>query len=62
MNRNPESGSRHGNALLAIAIGGFIAGAIDLTWACIEEGWWDIPLVVAGGILGRQAIHGGVAT
>jgi hypothetical protein len=62
MNRNPESGLRHGNALLAIAVGGFIAGAIDLTWACIEEGWWDIPLVVAGGILGRQAIHGGVAT
>lgn len=50
------------NALLAIAVGGLIAGTLDLIWACVEEGWWDIPLVVAGGLLGRQALHGGIAT
>ena len=49
------------NALLAIAVGGGIAGALDLTQACTLFGW-DIPLVIAGGLLGRQAFHGGVGT
>ena len=49
------------NALLAIAVGGGIAGALDLTQAMILFGW-DIPLVIAGGLLGRQAFHGGVGT
>ncbi|MBZ5703733.1 MAG: hypothetical protein LAN63_00090 [Acidobacteriia bacterium] len=49
------------NALLAIAVGGLIAGALDLTQACILFGW-DIPLSIAGGLLGRQAFHGGVGT
>src|SRR2546429_7967912 len=53
------SGKR--NALLAIAVGGGIAGALDLTQACILFGW-NIPLVIAGGLLGRQAFHGGPAT
>jgi Na+/alanine symporter len=53
------SGKR--NALLAIAVGGLIAGSLDLTQACILFGW-DIPLVIAGGLLGRQAFHGGVGT
>jgi hypothetical protein len=48
-------------ALLAIGVGGAIAGALDLTQACILFGW-DIPLVIAGGLLGRQALHGGPAT
>jgi Na+/alanine symporter len=52
---------RKGNALLAIAVGGLIAGALDLTQACILFGW-DIPLVIAGGLLGPQAFHGGVGT
>jgi hypothetical protein len=52
---------RKGNALLAIAVGGLIAGALDLTQACILFGW-DIPLAIAGGLLGRQAFHGGVST
>jgi Na+/alanine symporter len=52
---------RKGNALLAIAVGGLIAGVLDLTQACILFGW-DIPLVIAGGLLGRQAFHGGVGT
>jgi hypothetical protein len=52
---------RKGNALLAIAVGGLIAGALDLTQACILFGW-DIPLAIAGGLLGRQAFHGDVGT
>lgn len=46
------------NAFLAIAVGGLVAGTIDLTQACILFGW-DIPLSIAGGLLGRRAIHGG---
>jgi hypothetical protein len=49
------------NALLAIAVGGGIAGALDLTQACILFGW-DIPLTIAGGLLGPQAAHEGVGT
>jgi hypothetical protein len=53
--------SKKRNALLAIAMGGLIAGALDLTQACILFGW-DIPLSIAGGLLGPQADHGGVGT
>jgi len=53
------SGKR--NALLAIAVGGGIAGTLDLLQACILFGW-DIPLAIAAGLLGRQAFHGGVGT
>jgi Na+/alanine symporter len=49
------------NALLAIAVGGGIAGTLDLTQACILFGW-DIPLTIAAGLLGPQAFHGGVGT
>ena len=49
------------NALLAIAVGGLIAGALDLTQAMILFGA-DIPLAIAAGLLGRQAFHGGVGT
>lgn len=52
---------RKGNALLAIGVGGLIAGALDLTQACILFGW-DIPLAIAGGLLGKQAFQGGVGT
>lgn len=48
------------SALLAIAVGGLVAGALDLLQACILFGW-DIPLSIAGGLLGPQAFHGGVA-
>src|SRR6266481_1143364 len=54
-----SSGNR--NALLAIGVGGLTAGALDLLQACILFGW-DIPLAIAGGLLGRQAFHGGVGT
>jgi hypothetical protein len=51
----------NGNALLAIGAGGLIAGTLDLLQACILFGW-DIPLAVAGGLLGRQAFNGGAGT
>ncbi len=49
------------SALLAIVVGGVVAGALDLTQACILFGW-DIPLAIAGGLLGPRAFHGGAAT
>ena len=49
------------SAFLAIAVGGLIAGTLDLTQACILFGV-KIPLVIAAGLLGQQALHGGAAT
>lgn len=46
---------------MAIAVGGGIAGTLDLLQACILFGW-DIPLAIAAGLLGRQAFNGGVGT
>jgi len=54
-----DSTSSKTSALLAIAAGGGIAGTLDLLQACILFGW-RIPLVIAAGLLGRQALHGGV--
>jgi hypothetical protein len=48
------------SGLLAIAVGGLLAGALDLTQACILFGA-RVPLSIAGGLLGRQAFHGGPA-
>ena len=53
------SGKR--NAVLAIGVGGLIAGTLDLLQACILFGW-DIPLAIAGGLMGRQAFQGGAGT
>lgn len=47
--------------LLAIGVGGLVAGTLDLLQACILFGW-DIPLVIAGGLLGKSAFHGGAGT
>jgi Na+/alanine symporter len=52
---------RKRSALLAIAVGGLVAGTLDLLQACILFGW-KIPLVIAGGLLGKQAFHGGAGT
>jgi Na+/alanine symporter len=49
------------NAVLAIAVGGLIAGTLDLTQACILFGS-KIPLVIAARLLGRQALKGGIGT
>jgi len=56
-----DSASSKRNALLATAVGGGIAGVLDLLQACLLFGW-RIPLVIAAGLLGRQAFHGGVGT
>jgi hypothetical protein len=53
------SGKR--SALLAITAGGLVAGALDITQACILFGV-KVPLVIAAGLLGRQALQGGIAT
>jgi hypothetical protein len=47
--------------LVPILVGGFIAGSLDLTSAFITFGW-GVPRAIAAGLLGRQAIHGGVGT
>jgi hypothetical protein len=52
---------RKKSAILAIAVGGLIAGVVDLLQACILFGW-DIPLAIAGGLLGPKAFQGGVGT
>jgi Na+/alanine symporter len=53
--------TRGRNALVAIAVGGFTAGALDLTQAMILFGW-RIPLSIAAGLLGRAAFRGGAGT
>jgi hypothetical protein len=52
--------SRKRSALLAIAVGGLIAGTLDLTQACILFGV-KIPLAIAAGLLGPQAFQGGAS-
>ena len=51
---------RRRQALLAITIGGLVAGILDLSQAFILFGP-KIPLAIAGGLLGPQAFRGGVA-
>ena len=53
--------ARTSNARLAILTGGLIAGTLDLLQACILFGW-RIPLVIAAGLLGQQALHQGAPT
>lgn len=55
--QQPLFGKR--NALLAIAVGGLSSGVLDLLQVCILSGW-DMPLYIAGGLLGPKAFQGGV--
>jgi len=55
----PLSGVR--TAVLSIAVGGVIAGTLDLTQALYLFGA-KIPLAIAAGLLGPQAFHGGAPT
>ena len=48
-------------ALLSIGVGGLLVGVLDLTQAMILFGR-RVPLVIAAGLLGRQAFHGGAGT
>ena len=62
MNASSASGViGKGNALLAIGVGGALAGTLDLTQALILFGR-RVPLVIAAGLLGRQAFQGGAGT
>jgi hypothetical protein len=47
--------------LLAIAVGGGVAGALDLTSAFMTFGW-RVPQGIASGLLGAQSFQGGAAT
>jgi len=59
MSANSEVGlSKRQNAFLPITLGGLSAGILDLTQAFILFGT-KVPLGIAGGLLGRQAAHGG---
>jgi hypothetical protein len=49
-----------GNAVAAIGIAGVVAGTLDILQACILFGW-DIPKVIAAGLLGPSVIAGGGA-
>jgi hypothetical protein len=57
----PPSVKRLGNARLAILTGGLTAGGLDLLQASILFGR-RVPLVIAAGLLGPQALHQGAAT
>jgi hypothetical protein len=48
-------------AVLAIFVGGLIAGALDLTAAFLTFGL-NAPRAIAGGLLGPTALHGGAGT
>jgi hypothetical protein len=61
MNRESSTESAGRSAVLAIVVGGTTAGVLDLTQAIILFGR-RIPLVIAAGLLGRQALQGGPAT
>jgi hypothetical protein len=47
------------SALLAITVGGLLAGVLVLLPVCIQHGW-DIPLAIAAGLVGSKADQGGV--
>jgi hypothetical protein len=52
---------RSRRALLAILVGGLVAGTLDLAQACILFGP-KVPLAIAGGLLGPRAFSGGAAS
>ncbi len=55
---NPFKQKRSSKPALAIAVGGVVAGALDLTQAMILFGK-NVPLAIAGGLLGPRAFQGG---
>jgi Na+/alanine symporter len=48
-------------ALLAIVVGGMLAGSLDLGSAFVTYGG-GVPRVIAAGLLGPTAVHGGIGT
>ena len=49
------------NAVMAIGVGGLIAGTLDIAQALTLFGK-NVPLAIAAGLLGPQAFRGGIAT
>jgi hypothetical protein len=49
------------NALLAIGVGGLVAGSFDMACALIIFGV-NVPKAIAGGLLGHAAFQGGAGT
>ena len=58
---SPATNTGKKSALLAIGVGALIAGTVDLLQACILFGW-NIPKVIAAGLIGQQAFQGGAGT
>jgi len=56
-----STGAQVSRPVLAIAVGGLIAGTLDLGQAVLLFGA-KIPLAIAAGLLGPQAFGGGAAT
>jgi hypothetical protein len=55
------------NIVFAIVLGGLVAGALDITYAIIAYGFIGVPPMriwqsIATGLLGREAMNGGVET
>jgi len=53
---------RQHSPLVAILLGGFVAGTIDIGAACLINGRDPIFIcqIIAGGVLGRESLHGGL--
>lgn len=58
MTDNGTLGPGAGSAVKAIGVGGLIAGTLDLLQASVLFGW-DVPLSIAGGLIGARSAHGG---
>lgn len=48
------------NAVLAIVVGAFIGGSVNILWVCMKDGW-DIPIYIAARLVGGQALQRGGA-
>jgi hypothetical protein len=46
------------NPALAIGVGTFVGGTVNIVYVCMQVGW-VIPLYIAAGLLGMRAVHGG---
>ena len=58
MENSASSTTGNRSGALAIVVGGLSAGTLDILQASILFGW-GVPKVIAAGLLGKQAIHGG---
>jgi len=59
--QTPASETVRKPVLIAILVGGLVAGILDLTSAFITFGW-GVPRAIASGLLGSSAFQGGTAT